>query len=80
MDSSDDQAASIEASSESFLPEADDIIEASWAANEHSKFITYKQSFPKKIWKLFILFNEFLYSSWLCPRNWIFSKQGFCIA
>ena len=41
MDSSDDQAASIEASSESFLPEADDIIEASWAANEHSKLIYY---------------------------------------
>jgi len=37
MDSSDGQAGSSEASSDNFLPEADEIIEASWSASEPGK-------------------------------------------
>ena len=39
MDSSDGQAGSSEGSSDNFLPEADEIIEASWAASEPGKFL-----------------------------------------
>ena len=38
MDTSDGQAGSSEGSSDNFLPEADEIIEASWAASEPGKF------------------------------------------
>ena len=38
MDSSDGQGSSSEGSSDNFLPEADEIIEASWSASEPGKF------------------------------------------
>ena len=84
MDSSDDQAASIEASSEGFLPEADDIIEASWAANEHSKFSTYllhDKLFPSIFEKcLMYLTNFYTVHDFVPETGYLESrKRGFAL-